>query len=182
MQCEAENGSVNQYLEKYRQFSELCSSLSRHLATKVYEAEKISEIQIEIDNLIELIGNSSSLLSGFLRLDNAFIRSFLLFRLFQTQSTTDSTSWTIHSKTSIWLQINIRRAKVRFYFSLAWIRSPSRLIDSKIWNFNYFIDWLVNTIAASIWHRVRLKLQGRDTIKQLTVEEQVTYPPASFTL
>ena len=57
MQCEAENGSVNQYLEKYRQFSELCSSLSRHLASKAYEVEKISEIQTEIDNLIELIGN-----------------------------------------------------------------------------------------------------------------------------
>jgi len=112
--CEAENGSVNQYLEKYRQFSELCSSLSRHLASKAYEVEKISEIQTEIDNLIELI---DTIYDGFHQLNNSF-------------DTINSTAY--QQKTSE-----------------------------------------VNSIAASVWHRVRLKLQGRDTTKQLTVEEQV---------
>jgi PI-3-kinase-related kinase SMG-1 len=42
-----------------------------------------------------------------------------------------------------------------------------------------FTVWFcsVNAIAASIWHRVRLKLEGRDPDpnKQLTVEEQVNF-------
>ena len=57
VQVEIENGPVSQYLEKYRQFSELCSSLSRHLANKEYETTKVAEIQIEIDRLEKLIGN-----------------------------------------------------------------------------------------------------------------------------
>lgn len=51
MQCEAENGPVSQYLDKYRQFSECCSSVSRHLAAKEYDSNRITEIQKEIDIL-----------------------------------------------------------------------------------------------------------------------------------
>ena len=52
-----------------------------------------------------------------------------------------------------------------------------RHLKCRLFLTNVFSDVLVNSIAAAIWHRVRLKLQGRDPnpIKQLTVEEQVNF-------
>lgn len=54
--CESENGPVFHYLDKYRQFSELCSSLSRHLALKEYDVAKMVEIRAEIVDLQSFIG------------------------------------------------------------------------------------------------------------------------------
>lgn len=51
IQCEMEEGPVSQYLENYRQFSECCSSVSRHLAAKDYDSSKIAEIRTEIESL-----------------------------------------------------------------------------------------------------------------------------------
>ena len=56
--CELENGPVSQYLEQYRQFSELCSSISRHLAAKEYDLSKMDEIENEVDQLQTLIGKT----------------------------------------------------------------------------------------------------------------------------
>ena len=59
--CELENGPVSQYLEQYRQFSELCSSISRHLAAKEYDLSKMDEIENEVDQLQTLIGKTAFL-------------------------------------------------------------------------------------------------------------------------
>ena len=45
---------MSQYLEKYRQFSECCSSLSRHLAAKDYDWSKMAEIETEIASLRDM--------------------------------------------------------------------------------------------------------------------------------
>lgn len=58
LQCEAEEGPVSRYLEKYRQFSELCSSVSRHLAAKEYDLVKMTEIQTEITKLCDSLSKS----------------------------------------------------------------------------------------------------------------------------
>lgn len=51
-----ENGPVCRYLEEYRRFSELCSSVSRHLAAKEYDPNKISEIKSELQSLRDILG------------------------------------------------------------------------------------------------------------------------------
>lgn len=61
-QCEPEDEPVSRYLDKYREFSELCPSVSRHLAAKEYDSLKVTEFHAEIIKLSDLLSKCLSFL------------------------------------------------------------------------------------------------------------------------